>query len=335
MASANSYTIGTDPEFAMLDTHDQVVTFTGPNGKLGWDHGGRVVEIRTDPSLNVSDLLADIERTLNRRELVPYRPHKWKAGGIAGPETLGGHIHFDVPYGANPLQTAAQIQAADLMTRWLEHIEILPKGESEIRRSAGHYGRFGDVRPAGRRADGFPRLEYRTPASWLYSPRSAQMVLTALKLALIDPEHTLNALLDMTTTPVTKLRRFIRGFARRDDDAQSLLAAMRTDRNRIAQFRGDPNADIKSTWHILAPEAATVEAPQPRPIGQTLEDRAREIDHHVQLVLAQLVRHAQAYRMGQARLNAMYHPPEGGPPRPLDPAPEPTAPQTRPDLIQQ
>jgi hypothetical protein len=262
--NANSFLIGTDPEFAILDGNSivEVRDTLGHAGKLGWDHGGQVVELRPDPKFLASQLCVDIFRQLNRRELVPFRRYRWKAGGIAAGHPIGGHIHFDTSYDGESLtENDLRLGALDRMATWFEALELFPVGECEARVRQG-YGLRGDIRPAGRRADGHARLEYRTPPSWLYNPRLAHLTLSAFKFALVDPRHTLDSLVTSSIDPRAKLRRFIRGFAESDDDAAE-LAPQLARRNGLEAFRGDPDDDIKTAWGIPAApteaEPATVE----------------------------------------------------------------------------
>lgn len=249
MLAANPFLIGADPEFCFLDGEDIVNGEGLPQGKLGWDHNGRVVELRPDPQHLASKLCADIFRTLNRRELVPYRRYKWKAGAMAGGQPIGGHIHFDIPWRAAPGTITSQSRALDRMAEWFERLELFPSGECGARRREGRYGHPNDIRGSGRRADGYARMEYRTPPSWLYSPDLAHLTLTAFKLAVLDPTQTLETLQTPDISPVTKLRNFVSGFAEADDDA-SELAPRLASRNGLDKFRVDPNTDIKLAWGL-------------------------------------------------------------------------------------
>lgn len=244
---ANPFLIGADPEFAFLDTRgDAVLALSLPQGKLGYDHGGRVVEIRPDPKHLASSICADIYRTLNRRELHPFRRYKWKAGAMAGGQAIGGHIHFDIPF-------TQEVQALDLMYHWFETLELLPRAEAEERRREG-YGTLDSGQGHIRQHAG--RLEYRTPPSWLYSPDLAHLTLTAFKLAQIDPAQTLRSLHTPSIRPAAKLKDFIRGFASSDDDASELSARLEP-RNALARFRGDPSTDLKTAWELPEVEEAT------------------------------------------------------------------------------
>lgn len=259
MKAANSYLIGADPEFCILNgnqihTVDDTLPF---GGKLGYDHGGRVVEIRPDPKHLASAICADIFRQLNRSELVPLRRYRWKAGGIAAGQPIGGHIHFDIPNNG----TVSADGAANRMAEWFGRLELFPRSECEARIQLG-YGRLGDWRASGRRPDGHGRLEYRTPPSWLYNPHLAHLSLAAFKLALVDPQHTLDSLQSPDVRPLTKFREFFRGFAERDDDAAEIAPQLEK-RGGLEAFRGDPTVDIKTAWGIPAApseaEPATIE----------------------------------------------------------------------------
>lgn len=269
--NANPYLIGADPEFAILDSQGRYLAADLPQGKLGTDHGGRVVELRPDPSFLASALCEDMRKTLNRRELVPYRKYLWKAGAVAGPESnampLGGHIHFDIPFQRqrDDVLTNNCLRALNRVATWFDGLEFFPKGEAVLRQRLG-YGRISEdiyndqtVRPAGRRPDGLSRLEYRTPPSWLYSPDLSFLALTTFKLALVDPQHTLDSLPQGATAPMTRLRRFIAGFAKVDSDAAEITQRIEADGNRLRQFRGDPAGDLKLAWKI--PPVETLSEP--------------------------------------------------------------------------
>jgi hypothetical protein len=264
--NANQFLVGTDPEFCVLSGQHgmNVAQHFGPRGKLGWDHGGRVVEIRPSPRYATSLICADIFQQLNRRELVPLRQFRWKAGGMAGDQPIGGHIHLDVPY---PYESEhyPQLNALDRMAEWFERVELFPRGETEARIHNGYGSRtsLDRVRGSGSRPDGHPHLEYRVPPSWLYSPKLAHLTLTSFKLALVEPDYTLDQLSSPDIRPVTKFREFIRGFAATDDDAAE-LAPQLSEGNSLNAFRGDPADDIKDAWGIpqvpLASFPATVES---------------------------------------------------------------------------
>lgn len=76
-----------------------------------------------------------------------------------------------------------RIGALDTFTMQLEHLDILPARESELRRDTTEYGKYGDVRIQGEP----PRTEYRTMGSWLLSPSVAMVCLTGAKIAAADP----------------------------------------------------------------------------------------------------------------------------------------------------
>jgi phiEco32-like amidoligase-type 2 protein len=250
--AANSYLIGTDPEFVILDGANirNVEGILPFQGKLGYDHGGRVVEIRPYPKQLASQLCADIFRQLNRRELVPLRRFRWKAGAMGEDQPIGGHIHFDIPFDgvSSPVAARPERSALDRLAIWFETLELFPHGEMQRRLDIG-YGRRGDIRQAGRRPDGHARLEYRTPPSWLYSPKLSHLSLAAFKLAVVDPQHTLDTLQTPDVRPVTKFRDFFRGFAERDDDAAEIAPQLEK-RDGLEAFRGDPTVDVKTAWDI-------------------------------------------------------------------------------------
>lgn len=248
---ANTYKIGCDPEFVAIkaDGVPQYVEGILPHdGPVGYDHGGRVIEVRPRASKLAYKVLQNIQALLRGAELQrpPLDECKWRAGALGGREPLGGHIHYDVPYAdaGNP----QRVQALDLTTRVLELLDILPRAESAERRNNNFgYGRFGDIRPAGHdRAR--QHLEYRTPASWLFDPRTAFACLTTYKLAALNPQDTMESLNGLKKW--LRLRTFWEKFRGRDADATRLLERL-IDRRGLRAVRGDPDANLREKWEVL------------------------------------------------------------------------------------
>ena len=243
----NEYKIGSDPEFIPLGPkggHISLQSILPHLGQVGWDHNGRIAELRPPASRHALTHVKAIARLLNSDAVKPIRDYKWRAGaaykypGSGTHESLGGHIHFDFPYA----RRGEKLPALDRLTLQLEQTDVLPRSECETRRE-GHFGHWGDCRPAGRANN--PRLEYRTPASWLFSPRTALYCLTTYKLALADPMFTLETLSDDGSA--AELRRFIEAFRNKDDDADFILERF-LEHGGLRTIKGNPDADMRTAW---------------------------------------------------------------------------------------
>src|ERR1043166_7580364 len=107
---ANEFMIGCDPEFVVLGsdgTHKNVNGLIGKRGEIGWDHDGNVVELRPKPAKSAFTLLKHLRGIL--REANSLHPFKHRAGAyLEFPQkkiSLGGHIHFDLPFTGNDLES--------------------------------------------------------------------------------------------------------------------------------------------------------------------------------------------------------------------------------------
>lgn len=255
----NPFRVGCDPEFVAIQKDGQLYPANAAlpgNGPVGWDHNGRIAEFRPRASRSIKTLIQHLYALIHDEvRLGSIRNYRWKSGGLyqypnlRNFEALGGHVHLDVPYQAPETATkdyTERLSALDRLTLHFEELDILPRGESRRRRTESHYGQFGDTRPAGPRLQ--PRLEYRSPASWLFSPRTAFAVLTGYKLAAQEPAATL-ALLGKTPSS-KELKRFFAEFAGADDDTRLLCEKFVSDGGLMA-VRGDVDADFRETWSKL------------------------------------------------------------------------------------
>lgn len=176
--------LGADPEFVMVSAAGRVVPasrYFAPGDATGCDsirlRGVKIwplVELRPRPSRDPARLTAELRRLLGAAaERTDGAALSWRAGALPVKGIpLGGHIHL-----SGAALHAERVRALDnavaLPLRLLE-----PPGAARRR---PRYGALGDVRrqPHG----GF---EYRTPPSWLVSPR---LTLGALALAKVAAEH--------------------------------------------------------------------------------------------------------------------------------------------------
>lgn len=239
----NKFALGCDPEFVALDDRGRVINGAGlGQGEVGFDHSGRVLEIRPEPSKGAYALVKKIRRLLGDERLRNLRASKFRAGALAGTDSLGGHIHF----GFSPTLLTSNpklIPALDLVTRLLEHLDILPTNESAERRR-GHYGKFGDVRTSHGK-DGTAHLEYRTMASWLYDPKVAFLCLTAAKLAACDPVGTIEALKGATS--YSKLSDWVGNYRSKDTNAKRVYDKLTNHKQVVV----DPSIDFRSRWEEI------------------------------------------------------------------------------------
>lgn len=176
-----SATLGADPEFILLTPEGRIVPasrYFSPEGSMGCDsvriRGEKrwpLVELRPKPSLEPAVITADVRRLLgaaSRR--IAGVPLIWRAGSSPVPGLpLGGHVHL-----SGMMLTSERLRALDNVVAL--PFRLLEPPNSAKRRP--RYGSLGDVRrqPHG----GF---EYRTPPSWLVSPRLALGVFALAKIA--------------------------------------------------------------------------------------------------------------------------------------------------------
>lgn len=246
----NQFLLGCDPEFA-VSQDGRLVNNNGTfrnDGPVGWDHGGWVLECRPEPAYFARTLVRRMGRLL-RDPRVQGLP-KVRAGAYyRAPErtvTLGGHVHLDI----NPVNPLGQFTpdhlnrsgALDRLTQQLEHLDILPRGESEARRATGQYGRYGDVRVQGDP----PRTEYRTMGSWLLSPSVAMLCLTGAKLAACDPEGVPGTMVDYDG-----LKDWF-GKYKEDRDVEFVQNYILT--KPLKHLQVDPDSDFRSKWERVGVE---------------------------------------------------------------------------------
>ena len=253
----NTFQIGCDPEFVALDKDLKLIKTTFVTDEdldksavteVGFDHNGRVIELRPKPTQGTFALCRRLQRLVG--EAIEQFPNasKFRAGATCSGESLGGHVHFGVPVytqgngyytEVNP-DIALPISALDKVTYILEHLDILPMGESANRRK-GKFGKWGDIRDS----DG--HLEYRTMASWLYDPRVSFLCLTAAKLAASEPKSTLDALAKVTS--FEGLEAWMRLY--RDKDANARRAVEKIFPKGLKTVQIDPDVDFRERWKEL------------------------------------------------------------------------------------
>ncbi len=246
-AFINRFLVGADPEFLLLDGQTRITVGGQMSKRVGYDHGGRVVELRPKPSISTYTLLKNIRQLLQSKVLDQYRKYTWRGGAYFSGEAIGGHVHFDIPV-IFDRSKGDIVDALDETTRLLEALDILPKDESKARRDSSGYGKFGAFKAGDgeerKEKGGDPHMEYRTPASWLFSPKVAFCTLTALKLAAARPRTALRTL--KGTSGFRELKAFIEAFRGRDDDASRLYDKLLS--GGLTSVQAPVAEDFKPKW---------------------------------------------------------------------------------------
>jgi len=262
----NPWLLGADPEFAVvepprktvLNSGETHVEFTDTAGGVGWDHGGRVWELRPAPHQSSYGVVLNLWRLLRDKRMNRVEPYKWKSGALGGllptptaglggaptpaaggEDTLGGHVHFGIR-----ALNFQQLAACNALTLALLDLDILPRKENMRRQALGHYGSFSHRVTESTNG----HVEYRPAPSWLDTPGQAFCALTSYKLAAARP----GALRDQNNMEVWPINSkagylsWIEQCAREDVDAFLL--------NRFIEKRGfsavqaDPDSDFKPNW---------------------------------------------------------------------------------------
>ena len=172
-------TIGADPEYGFISNGGIVSAsgcVRGSEGEFGVDGCGRVAELRPPYSTSPTGLVDNIYTVLKNghAEHEAIRAFRWKAGGMACDEPIGGHIHF----GHSKLcQGAYQAKLGLALDRTLAVLCLMVEdGEEALNRRIGsNYGSLGGSSSYRPQTHG---VEYRVLASWLTSPEDAKAILS-------------------------------------------------------------------------------------------------------------------------------------------------------------
>jgi len=252
--------IGADPEFVMLAATGRVVPasrYFAPDERAGCDsvvlHGVQrwpLAELRPRPAAEPGVLAGRIRRLLQDAAVrTAGAGLRWRAGAMPVPGLpLGGHLHF-----SGVALTGERLRALDnavaLPLRLLE-----PEGAARRR---PRYGALGDFRPKPH--GGF---EYRTPPSWLVSPRLALGVLSLAKLAAdnaralsscrpLDDDRMRDAFYGGKLAPLRKAAASVRAALETLPDYAKYRHAVEPLFEAAAEGRvWDENADIRRKWRI-------------------------------------------------------------------------------------
>ncbi|BBI33625.1 putative amidoligase domain-containing protein [Cohnella abietis] len=260
MADGAQATLGADPEFILMSPEGRIIPasrYFTPEGAAGCDsvriRGEKhwpLVELRPRPSINPAHVMSDIRKLLYVvAERTAGDKLSWRAGALPVPGLpLGGHVHL-----SGVALTGERLRALDNTVALVMRLLEPPMAA----RRRPRYGSLGDVRrqPHG----GF---EYRTPPSWLVSPRLA---LGAFALTKVAAEHARELAVDRPFDEDSYRDAFYEG------NRELLLMAMhrmvqtvtktegyRVYRepidflfNSIARARSwDESTDIRSKWRI-------------------------------------------------------------------------------------
>ncbi|MCK9556287.1 hypothetical protein M0R36_10850 [bacterium] len=172
--------IGCDPEFGytLLNKEKEKIIFNGnmPPFKtdiIGWDHGGKVVELRPKPGspmfvvTQIGLSLRAVDKTF-KNHLKGIETIVYHSGGFGEPSS-GGHIHID----KNKNKTIND-KMKNAIEKWdkLNFLDCEPGRESRLGRGYGKHGEYRD--------DHDKSIEWRTPSSWLSDPRWAFSILSVV-----------------------------------------------------------------------------------------------------------------------------------------------------------
>ena len=255
MKALNNFLIGADPEFMLVENGMpvNVTRALGPpmlpeHGPVGWDHRGRVMELRPEPARHVYTVVRRIKKLLEESPMTRLKQYNWSILDPSSHDVTGGHIHFAMmprddggwtwPGGVRSARHVAPALA--MISYLLETLDILPLGASFKRRFNSEYGNFGDIRTKNN------HFEYRAMSSWLHSPQAAFLALTAAKLTVCVPERALE--LDLGKG-FSALQGFFRHFASVDVDAEKAVENILPE--GVVALRTDPSSCFQERWERL------------------------------------------------------------------------------------
>lgn len=179
-------TIGADPEFAFVDQNgrlkrpDSIIRSSNNDAQFGIDGAGRVAELRPRHGNTPRELVTEIKRVMQGGlEQYPAGANlRWKAGGVAEEEPMGGHIHLGHGQLCDRLVAA---NVGDALNRIVAPLVLMAEDREEavLRRIGSSYGQLVGENCWREQPWG---IEYRVLSSWLTSPDDALSVLTATYL---------------------------------------------------------------------------------------------------------------------------------------------------------
>lgn len=251
----NTFRVGCDPEFAAIDGRGHIVnvsTTFGHFGPIGWDHSGNIIEIRPEPAMGTFALTRRLQKLVGDASLQKF--DKLRAGAYFEDGltryTFGGHVHIGMAPemtagGAVSIKLRQRVDACDAATVLLEHLDILPEKECQLRRGTP-YGKLSNIRIKGLPTDNNYHWEYRVMPSWLHDPKVAYLCMTAVKLAAADPERALEMLKGATS--FKGLQAWIESCMKEDPNA--VRASRLLDKGH-KPLVVDPTGDFRERWGRL------------------------------------------------------------------------------------
>lgn len=241
--SLSMITLGCDPEFAAYSGYDRMYfnKLLPQAGALGYDHSGRVAELRPAPARSALTLVSRIRKLLNDAPEA-MRAWRWKAGGIAinPTDALGGHIHIGVNLAAQGAYSL--VEALDEYTRVLTKLDILPAAEQARRQKETGYGKYGNLRNC--RHGEIDCIEYRVMPSWLYDPKVAMLALAGARFVASD-WRVASASLIARSASYAQLRTFFEMFTSKSLDARFILEKVLD-----TEIKADPDAEMQRAWEL-------------------------------------------------------------------------------------
>lgn len=252
--------IGADPEFVMLAASGRVVPasrYFASNERAGCDsvvvrgvQRWPLAELRPRPAAEPGVVAGRIRRLLqDAAARTAGAGLRWRAGAMPVPGLpLGGHLHF-----SGVALTGERLRALDNAVAL--PLRLLEPGGAGRRRP--RYGALGDFRPKAH--GGF---EYRTPPSWLVSPRLALGVLALAKLAAdnaralsscrpLDDDALRDAFYGGELAPLRKAAASVQAALESLPDYAKYREAVEPLFVAAAEGRvWDENADIRRKWRI-------------------------------------------------------------------------------------
>jgi hypothetical protein len=275
MPIANSYKVGADPEFVILQQGhlQQWRKQVPPHSSWGIDHGGWVYESQPRPDFSIRNLVRNLKDSLN--DFATQAPEgTWKANGyLRTPERevgLGGHVHIDLPF-----PHKEHLDAYDRFYEYLEKLDILPTTSCDNRRKRLHYGQKSDYRSE------HGHFEYRSLPSWLFSQRVTKICLTGIKLLTVDPTAA-SALGSVQQADIPKLRSMFEAFKAKDEDADWLLSSGLFKR----KLNVNPDRNLLDVWKITPqPEEKRWRAERLEETPNLPDDELPYVVHHGQIMI--------------------------------------------------
>lgn len=185
------FTIGADPEFCCAGSRGAIIkasNYVGTKTAFGRDANDYVFELRPIASNLPNEIVEDIKSILQTgyNDNPVLQKWKWLAGSSYKGFPFGGHIHFGIKKDV--------ISPEDACTQILDHYLgsitlLLENYEQAIARRSYNLTPGGNAVAYGRASDFREKkygFEYRTPSSWITSPKIALAILCLAKMVMYE-----------------------------------------------------------------------------------------------------------------------------------------------------